>query len=50
MADALAAISPVERNSVAEQVAKKILDLVRTGNLKPGDALPPSATSLRCCR
>ena len=28
-------------NSVADQVAKKILDLVRTGNLKPGDQLPP---------
>ena len=41
MTDALAAISPVERNSVADQVAKKILDLVRTGNLKPGDQLPP---------
>src|SRR5579863_1292888 len=35
------AISPIERNSVADQVAKKILDLVRTGNLKPGDQLPP---------
>ena len=34
-------ISPVERHSVADQVAKKILDLVRTGNLKPGDQLPP---------
>jgi DNA-binding FadR family transcriptional regulator len=34
-------ISPVERNSLADQVAKKILDLVRTGNLKPGDQLPP---------
>lgn len=33
-------MSPVERNSVADQVAKKILDLVRTGNLKPGDQLP----------
>ncbi|WP_421726209.1 FadR/GntR family transcriptional regulator [Bauldia sp.] len=41
MADALSTISPVERNSVADQVAKKILDLVRTGNLKPGDQLPP---------
>jgi DNA-binding FadR family transcriptional regulator len=34
------AMSPVERHSVADQVAKKILDLVRTGNLKPGDQLP----------
>ncbi len=40
MSDVLA-LSPVERNSVADQVAKKILDLVRTGNLKPGDQLPP---------
>jgi GntR family transcriptional regulator, transcriptional repressor for pyruvate dehydrogenase complex len=41
VSDALSVISPVERNSVADQVAKKILDLVRTGNLKPGDQLPP---------
>jgi GntR family transcriptional regulator, transcriptional repressor for pyruvate dehydrogenase complex len=41
MAEALLpTLSPVERNSVADQVAKKILDLVRTGNLKPGDQLP----------
>jgi GntR family transcriptional repressor for pyruvate dehydrogenase complex len=40
MTDVLTALSPVERNSVADQVAKKILDLVRTGNLKPGDQLP----------
>ena len=41
MTEALPILSPVERNSVADQVAKKILDLVRTGNLKPGDQLPP---------
>jgi GntR family transcriptional regulator, transcriptional repressor for pyruvate dehydrogenase complex len=41
VSDVLPVISPVERNSVADQVAKKILDLVRTGNLKPGDQLPP---------
>ncbi len=41
MTDVMSAITPVERNSVADQVAKKILDLVRTGNLKPGDQLPP---------
>ena len=41
MSDTMPVISPVERNSVADQVAKKILDLVRTGNLKPGDQLPP---------
>ena len=41
MSDPLPVISPIERNSVADQVAKKILDLVRTGNLKPGDQLPP---------
>src|SRR5215831_1754503 len=38
---AITSISPVERSSLADQVAKKILDLVRTGNLKPGDQLPP---------
>ena len=41
MVDVQPIISPVERNSLADQVAKKILDLVRTGNLKPGDQLPP---------
>jgi GntR family transcriptional regulator, transcriptional repressor for pyruvate dehydrogenase complex len=41
VSDTMPVISPVERNSVADQVAKKILDLVRTGNLKPGDQLPP---------
>ncbi len=40
-AGVLNAISPIERNSVADQVAKRILDLVRTGNLKPGDEFPP---------
>ncbi len=39
-ADAAPVMSPVERHSVADQVAKKVLDLVRTGNLKPGDQLP----------
>jgi DNA-binding FadR family transcriptional regulator len=39
-ADVAHVMSPVERHSVADQVAKKILDLVRTGNLKPGDQLP----------
>lgn len=31
---------PIERNSIAEQVARKLLDLIRTRNLKPGDMLP----------
>lgn len=31
---------PIERSSIAEQVAKKLLDLIRTKNLKPGDMLP----------
>jgi GntR family transcriptional regulator, transcriptional repressor for pyruvate dehydrogenase complex len=31
---------PIERSSIAEQVAKKLLDLIRTRNLKPGDMLP----------
>jgi DNA-binding FadR family transcriptional regulator len=41
MTEAMPILSPVERNSIADQVAKKILDLVRTGNLKPGDQFPP---------
>jgi GntR family transcriptional regulator, transcriptional repressor for pyruvate dehydrogenase complex len=40
MAAEMPVLSPVERNSLADQVAKKLLDLVRTGNLKPGDQLP----------
>lgn len=38
---ALASYSPVERISVAEQVAKRLLEMVRTKSLKPGDQLPP---------
>jgi len=44
---------PIERSSVAEQVAKKLLDLVRTKNLKPGDQLPPErelATAMQVSR
>lgn len=33
--------APVERSSVAEQVAKRLLEMVRTKALKPGDQLPP---------
>lgn len=39
--DAADAYAPIERSSLAEQVAKRLLDLVRTRNLKPGDLLPP---------
>ncbi|MDQ0395860.1 FadR/GntR family transcriptional regulator [Labrys monachus] len=31
---------PIERNSIAEQVAKKLLEMIRTKNLRPGDMLP----------
>jgi DNA-binding FadR family transcriptional regulator len=41
MSAALVEIVPIERSSVAEQVAKQLLELVRTRNLKPGDQLPP---------
>jgi len=34
-------MDPIARPSVPEQVAGKLLELVRTGNLKPGDRLPP---------
>ena len=33
--------APIERKSVAEQVATRIVDIVRDGGLKPGDLLPP---------
>ncbi len=39
--DAADAYAPIERQSLAEQVARRLLDLVRTRNLKPGDMLPP---------
>jgi DNA-binding FadR family transcriptional regulator len=35
------AYAPVERNSLAERVANRLIDLVRTRSLKPGDMLPP---------
>ena len=31
---------PIERSYIAEQVAKKLLELIRTRNLKPGNMLP----------
>ncbi len=37
----VADFAPLERSSVAEQVAKKLFDMVRVRNLKPGDQLPP---------
>lgn len=38
---AVGAYEPIERNSVAEQVAKRLLEMVRTKALKPGDQVPP---------
>jgi len=38
---AIEAYAPVERSSVAEQVARRLLEMVRTKALKPGDQLPP---------
>lgn len=38
---ALEAYAPVERSSVAEQLARRLLEMVRTKALKPGDQLPP---------
>ena len=31
---------PVERTTVSEEIAKKIIDLINSGSLKPGDKLP----------
>jgi len=45
--------APIKRRSVAEQVAHRILELVRTGSLGPGDQLPPErelAASLQVSR
>jgi GntR family transcriptional repressor for pyruvate dehydrogenase complex len=39
----LEAIEPLSRKPVAERVALKLLDLIRTGNLKAGDKLPTEA-------
>lgn len=33
-------MAPIERVSVAEQVARNLLDLIRTGSVKPGQQLP----------
>ncbi|WP_274626994.1 FadR/GntR family transcriptional regulator [Arvimicrobium flavum] len=44
---------PIVRRSVAEQVAQRILGLVKSGSLKPGDQLPPErelAASLQVSR
>jgi GntR family transcriptional repressor for pyruvate dehydrogenase complex len=35
------ASKPVEKESLGQQVVSRILELVRTGNLRPGDRLPP---------
>lgn len=34
-------IAPIERQPVAEQVARQLLSLVQSGALKPGEKLPP---------
>jgi GntR family transcriptional repressor for pyruvate dehydrogenase complex len=39
--DAAGAYAPIDRGSLAERVARRLLELVRTRNLKPGDMLPP---------
>lgn len=36
-----ARFAPIERESIAEKVARRILELVRSGSLKAGDQLPP---------
>jgi DNA-binding FadR family transcriptional regulator len=33
--------TPIERQSIAEQVSRKIMAMIRSGNLKPGEQLPP---------
>jgi GntR family transcriptional repressor for pyruvate dehydrogenase complex len=36
-----AATQPIEKRGLGQQVVSRILELVRTGNLRPGDRLPP---------
>src|SRR5450432_413787 len=36
-----AASEPVKKESLGQQVISRILELVRTGNLRPGDRLSP---------
>jgi GntR family transcriptional repressor for pyruvate dehydrogenase complex len=35
------AAGPIEKRGLGQQVVNRILELVRTGNLRPGDRLPP---------
>lgn len=37
--------TPLQRKSVAEMVVRRILDMVKSGVLKAGDALPPERDS-----
>jgi DNA-binding FadR family transcriptional regulator len=39
--------SPIQRESVAEMVVRRILDMVKAGVLKAGDALPPERGCIR---
>lgn len=34
-------VTPVRRQGLSEQVAQQLLGLIRSGNLRPGDRLPP---------
>ena len=39
--DYIGQLGPIKREVVAEQVAQKLLSLVQSGNLRPGQQLPP---------
>lgn len=46
-------LAPIARTSIAEQVAKHVLELIRTGRFEPGQQLPPErelALSLQVSR
>ena len=45
-----AASEPIEKQSLGQQVVSRILDLVRTGNLRPGDRLPPEREMIEIFR
>ena len=47
----LSGMEPLSRKPVAERVANRLLDLIRSGNLKAGDKLPTEnelAAAFRC--
>ena len=43
----VATSGPIERQDLRQRVGGRIVELIRTGNLRPGDRLPPETASAR---